>query len=273
MERFNRVMTVSSLQLLQPQLAGVTRRFQGADGLLGYRFTPGTDVALSQRMELVLLRLDAQLELDLQIQPSNAPAAVVIQPFASSEGVDPLTGRPTLNVGKSTPDETSWTIEWAETGPIPAQEVLVHEWGHVLGLGHPDSSNPFSTASNTAHTVMSYNRNASAPGRNFTPTDLEALAILWEAETTPPSERHAFFPSEAAVSDPSLSNRLQQLLDQEPANPIYINSVYELVLQRPVDAPSATAWNAALDFGLHRGELIQQLLLSDELGALLQTPI
>ena len=267
-------MPVSTAQILDPVSGRVTQRIQGKDGVLSYSFEAGTDGKLMRQTERVLLRLDAELDLDLQHELSQPSAEVNVRQFDSVAGVDPVTGRPTTNVGKASPNEYNWEIFWADNPTFPAIEVIVHEWGHVLGLGHPDRDNPLSTASNTAETVMSYNRNDSFPGRFYSKTDLEALTILWGKESSAAAERTPFSTGATTSEKPSsLAFELQQSIEAETSNQAFVVSAYETLLERPADFGGAQSWEHALEQGLSRRGMIDQILLSDEMLGLLQTAV
>ena len=227
-----------------------------------------------RQTERVLLRLDAELDLDLQHELSQPSAEVNIQQYESVSGVDPVTGRPNANVGEASPGQNNWDILWADNQVFPALEVLVHEWGHVLGLGHPDRDNPFSKASSTAETVMSYNRNGSSPGRFYTDTDLEALTILWGKESSSAADRTPFSNGATTLRNQgSLAYELQQSLETTTSNRAFIDGTYEILLERPADPGGAQSWEQALDQGVSRRDMIDYILLSDELLGLLKTAV
>ena len=222
-------------------------------------------------MEVALLRLDAQLEIDFQHNFGTSSSDVAIKRFEAESSFDPVTGRTELNIGNASPGETGWTIQWAQNSFFPADEILVHEWGHVLGLGHPDEQDPFSTEWNTADTVMSYNRNIAAPGKYYTETDLEALTLLWGTETSVPQERVPLSNSVGvAATQLSVAATLQQLIESDITNASFVQEVYSTLLKRDPDSGAVVHWNQALDQGLHRRGMIDTILLSDELLNLLQ---
>lgn len=60
--------------------------------------------------------------------------------------------------------------------------TVIHEFGHSIGLSHPNEQ-PFDPAYNTVQsTVMSYNDYNGQWGTVFTPNDLEALTQIWGQE-------------------------------------------------------------------------------------------
>ena len=256
---------------MRPAFKAVTQHFQGDNQALTYSFSSDMGSELTKKIAKVLLRLDAELELDLQQNFGPNPSDVEIRHFDPVSSVDPVTGKNTLNIGNASPEEASWTIQWAQNSVFPADEVLVHEWGHVLGLGHPNDQDPFSTEWSTADTVMSYNRNISAPGRYYTETDLEALKRLWGTESSGPEERVPLSNSvEAMAIQSGLAARLQQLTNSSITNVSFVQEVYATLLERATDTGGAAYWNQALDQGLVRRSFIDAILLSDEFLGLLQ---
>lgn len=263
-------MSTTSGDLLRPAIHHVTRRFQGNSNFLTYSFSSDTEAGIQNQTELILLRLDAALDLDLQLVSTGDSAKVNIQQFAGVNGIDPITGKGTTIVGQAIPKESSWTIEWSKNSLFPTLEVLVHEWGHVLGLGHPYEDDPFSTLTNTAETVMSYNRNSDAPGKYFTEMDMEALEILWGNETSPPDQRSKWISQfDSNIQQTSLAAGLQKLMDSTSTNQSFIKGVYSSLLNRQLDPGGSTYWNNALSQGMHRRELVDNILLSEEFLTLL----
>ena len=128
------------------------------------------------------MRIDAEIDIDHQRVCTCHYADGNMVEFGAVEGVDPVTGRGTINVGKATPNNDNWTVHWADTSDqtgLQPLEVLVDEWGHVLGMVDADSEDPLRTTTSSADTVMSANRLSSSPGQYFTPLDREALTLLW----------------------------------------------------------------------------------------------
>lgn len=265
-------MAINATRLIRPAFRTVTQIFQGDSPALTYSFSPDMGLKPKNHAELALLRLDAELELDLQHNFGPNPSDVEIERFEALSSADPVTGKTNLIIGRALPGETSWTIQWAANSLFPTDEILVHEWGHVLGLGHPDEQNPFSKEWDTADTVMSYNRNIDAPGKYYTETDLEALTLLWGTETSVPEERVPLSNSvDVVAAQSSVAAKLQQLTESDITNASFVQEVYSTLLKRDLDSGAAVHWNQALEQGLHRRGMIDTILLSDELLNLLQS--
>ena len=254
-------------ELTNGALQGITRRIQGPDNILSYRFSGSTSPELVRNVEKVLLRVDAQFEIDLQRECSCAAPEVNILEFAGIAGIDPVTGRETLNVGKATPNESSWTVLWADqqqlTGVTPL-DVIVHEWGHVLGLVDADSKDPLRTDTTSADTVMSYNRLNDTPAGYYRALDVEALTWLWGPETSAAAQRNPFVETTSKKPASSFAWDVQNLINAAENNADFLNAAYSVILERAIDPDGAGWWTAQLEQGLSRRELVDTLLLSDE---------
>lgn len=261
--------------ILEPKYAAITREFQGESAGLSYGFSIDLPEQVVDQMERVLLRIDAELDLDLQHDLSAGPADVMMSQYSGVAGTDLITGRPTLIVGSATPKESSWHIQWADNPTFTPLEVFVHEWGHILGLEHPDRDNPFNTESSTADTVMSYNRDAEAPGRFFTSIDRSALVILWGTEGNRSSDQKEFITdgSKSGESHHSLAGQLQMLTDEASSDDNFVSDIYLTLLNRSVEPGGADYWVNALDQGLSRRSFVDHVLLSEEMLLLLEAGI
>ena len=259
--------TGTAEMLVNYALQGITRRIQGADGLLSYRFAGPHSTEIVRAVERALLRVDAQFEIDLQRHCSCETAEVTIVEFAGVASTDPVTGRDTLNVGKATPNETSWTIFWADkqelTGIAPV-DVIVHEWGHVLGLLDADSKDPLRTDTTSADTVMSYNRLQGVPGGYYTALDVEALTLLWGPETSPAEQRTPLAKQNNQKDASSFAWEVQNLIDSTANNTDFLHGAYDAILERAVDPGGASWWIPQLEQGLSRRAVVDTLLLSEE---------
>ena len=265
-------MTVQPSEIISPQLQAVTQLIQGADGVLSFHFSPGTDRVLSRRIELALFRLDAQLSLDFEKSPSRESADIKIEEFSATDEIDPVTGTPKVNVGEATPSNNDWIVNWAAVTEVSPLEIIIHELGHVLGLDHPKPDSPI--RANSSLTVMSANRVDHEPGSFFTHTDLSALEILWRPELTPEPNKVPFIDNQVDMTlDSSLAADLQKTINGVPANEQFVNQIYQLVLQRPSDPHGNAYWSNALDNGMGRRGMVDSILMSDETLSLLRTPL
>ena len=61
------------------------------------------------------------------------------------------------------------------------KSTIIHEWGHVLGLDHPDDDG-FNMDFTVDDTVMSYNIGSNGWNDTFTSADIEALRQIWGDE-------------------------------------------------------------------------------------------
>lgn len=254
---------INSTLLINGIFFGFTQRYLKGSEVLNYWISPNTPTGLIIQIERVLLKIDTLLDLDLQRTSAATSAVVQIAPGTGSSSVDPVTGIRSNVIGRAVPSDERWIVEWAPSGEDDLR-TLVHELGHVLGLGHPNPNDPFDQRFNTADTVMSYNRNPSNPGSFYTAADLNALTGLWGPEDDPVAVRPAWVtPGSDLEPEASLAASLQAAIDNADQTAL-INSAYWLTLGRAPDPGGLNHWQQELAAGLGRRTLVEALLLSEE---------
>ena len=264
--------TVTPKALANFALQYVTNKIAGSDGILSYSFKGFHPPALTRSIEKALTRVDAQLDIDLQRDCSCKDAEVNIVEFAATQRTDPVTGQTNWNVGKATPNNTSWTIFWSDTQDftgVSSLDVIIHEWGHVLGLEDADSHDPLRTETTSAETVMSYSRVKNDPGHYFRALDVEALTLLWGPETSAPEHRAPLVDANNPKDASSFAWEVHGLLETTASNADFLSGAYITILERAIDSNGASWWTTQLEQGLSRRAVVDTLLLSTEFLELL----
>lgn len=240
---------------------GLTQRYLGGTELLRYWIAPATPTPLLRQLEHSLVQLDVRLDLDFQRVASREAAKLEFVPGTAKDSIDPITGRPTSVIGSATTGDDRWILEWSTSVSDPLRTV-VHELGHALGLGHPNRTDAFDPRYSTAETVMAYNVEPSAPGRQFTSSDLSALTSLWKLEDDPSISRHSWIAGDGDLPG-SLAGELQQTLNLAD-DVSFIQRAYQLCLGRDADAVGLNYWQQQLQAGNEPYAVLESLLLSAE---------
>ena len=131
-------------------------------------------------IEQTIEELDPVIDLDFVEVDSITGAEIV---FVSVDRYRPW-GRSNI-VGQVVPlyRADKWLVLVKDTGDGDFDlNTVIHEFGHSIGLSHPDEQ-PYNPAYNTVqYTVMSYNDYNGQWGTVFTSNDLEALTQIWGPE-------------------------------------------------------------------------------------------
>lgn len=128
--------------------------------------------------------VDDVIQLDFEQSSSVSNSQVV---FVSVDSYRPWSAGV---VGQVVETKNKWFVLWKDSTPNSDvltefdQNTITHEFGHSLGLSHPNER-PTDPAYNTVEdTVMSYNDLNGQWGTSFTANDYTALTSIWGAETS-----------------------------------------------------------------------------------------
>ena len=79
-----------------------------------------------------------------------------------------------------------WDVLWRDTDGKSSQNnsdlfTIIHEIGHALGLSHPNER-PYNKKWDSSDTVMSYNKGPNGWDTQYSPSDLQALQLIWGSQ-------------------------------------------------------------------------------------------
>ena len=193
-------------------------------GILKDTYDPGP---YSAYIDSIVSRIDDLIDLDFRKQSEGSDSLVDFYRVAyQGDGV----------LGSTYHDDSIyWTdIEFALTGDEKQDKhVILHEFGHALGLNHPydDGANPYYS---TDDTVMSYNIGSGGYSDWFTDSDVQALLTLWGAEDdmtappTPPQQLPEPQDSSVVIVNPTSSAPLR-IIGNNQQNTLEGSELHEII--------------------------------------------
>ena len=133
-----------------------------------------------------LNKLDKLIDLDFHEMDHNNGSMLDIYAvnYSSNFSADNVVGQAIPQRSKA---GSWWEILWKDVTSIESQDykhnlnTIVHELGHVLGLGHP-FNDPFNESLNSQDTIMSYNKGNTDWNYWFSDIDINSLIKIWGRE-------------------------------------------------------------------------------------------